>query len=79
MGCNCQTDIQIMALNEEYGEGAYIPHKSLGKRIRRTIDNIILGIEWIIDTPLIIGYVIYKSMCKDKNISITKHFKMRKQ
>ena len=80
MGCNCATEEKIKKLHEIYGE-KITPNTrtTLMFKVKKTINILLVGISIIILSPILFGYVVYKTrFAKDSKISIRKLFNLTK-
>ncbi len=80
MGCNCAAGEKIKRLHELYGE-KITPNTetTLLFKIDKAINTLLVWFCIIVLSPILFGYVIYKTIfAKDNRISIRKLFKLSK-
>jgi hypothetical protein len=76
MGCNCASAEQIKKLHELYGEGPKL-FDSSEFDFRRFINKIGVITCLIFLSPILFGYVVYKTnFAKDDKISVRKLFNL---
>lgn len=80
MACNCASSEQIKELYRRYGDKKKTSKESFGRKVKRIMTYVGVGLLMIPITPCLFLYVLYKGLCDDDHkISLTKFFRLDKK